>query len=908
MDNSNTLPKAYEPQTVEDRIYKAWMDAGLFNPDAYPESNNPFCIIMPPPNATGKLHTGHALGYAIEDLMVRYHRMKGEKTLWLPGTDHASIASQNKVEKILAKEGITRHDLGREQFLERVSSYVEQSRSDIGRQGRLLGASCDWSRERYTLEPAMTRAVRTMFVKMYEDELIYRGIRIVNWCPRCMSTLADDEVEHKEREGSLYYIKYPIKNTDQFITVATTRPETMFGDVAIAVHPNDERYKQYIGNAVIIPLANREVPIIADEYVDMAFGTGALKITPAHDPNDFEIGKKYNLSILRIINDEGNLNFDVLRKEGYDTTLIQPFEEMERFAARDAVGMELQKAGYLEKQEEHVSTVGLCYRCDSIIEPLTSLQWFINVNKQVKGRNESLKDMGLRAVRSKAIQIIPERFEKHYFHWTENLRDWCISRQIWFGHQIPVSYCLTTNGGCGETIVTIEQPLKCPKCNNTNLTHEEDTLDTWFSSGMWTFSSLGWPEAVEYKDGAITKKGDLATFHPTSVLECGYDILTFWVSRMILMTEYALAEVPFKTVYLHGMVLDKDGRKMSKSREETAIDPMDMIQKYGADALRLSLLTGVTPGNNIRLYEEKIETSRNFVNKFWNVSRYVLTFTADEEETKGDYTLADQWIISKLNRLIGDISHAIEHYEFSRAAEMLRAFTWDDFADWYIEVSKVEGGKRTLLLSILEVLLVLWHPLIPFVTEEIYRLALPSFPHSEPARPSLLMVRSWPHANTNAVDDRIEKDFETLKTIIQTIRNARAENHIPAGEEIDVIIYTPHRGAFITPHINVINRLTRAHQITIQEVGDKPASALFMQVEDIELYIPLSAMKIEEERTRLDKEIAALEQLIGRTNAQLANQEFLAKAPKRIVQDMNLKIANYQDELVRMQQQKKRLV
>ncbi|MEK7103407.1 MAG: valine--tRNA ligase, partial [Patescibacteria group bacterium] len=544
MDTPNTLPKAYEPQLVEDRIYRAWADSGLFNPDAYPEAENPFCIIMPPPNATGKLHTGHAMMLVLQDLMVRYHRMKGDKALWLPGTDHASIATQNVVEKILAREGTTRHELGREKFLERVAHFVEESKDTIRGQVKLMGSSCDWSRERYTLEPAMTRAVRTMFVKMHEDGLIYRGTRIVNWCPRCMSTLADDEVEHKEREGSLYYITYPIKGTDKHITVATTRPETLFADVAIAVNPADDRYKQYIGSAVVLPLLNREIPIIADDYVDIAFGTGALKITPAHAPNDFEIGKKYNLGVFRIINDEGHLNFDALRKEGYDTTSIQPFEGMERFAAREAVGLALQQAGFLEKQETHTSTVGLCYRCDTIIEPLTSLQWFVSVDAKVPQRNESLKEMAIQAVRSKEITIIPQRFEQQYFHWMENLHDWCISRQIWFGHPIPVSYCLTSNGGCGEIIVSIEQTTTCPKCGNTNLTHEEDTLDTWFSSGMWTFSTLGWPDAVEYKNGTIIKKGDLATFHPTTVVETAYDILTTWVSRMVMMTKYALNEVP----------------------------------------------------------------------------------------------------------------------------------------------------------------------------------------------------------------------------------------------------------------------------------------------------------------------------------------------------------------------------
>ncbi|MDP2656558.1 MAG: valine--tRNA ligase [bacterium] len=913
MESSNELPKAYEPQNVENRTYKAWLDSGLFNPDAYPEAKNPFCIIMPPPNATGRLHTGHALGYVLEDLMTRYHRMKGDKTLWLPGTDHASIASTNKVEKLLAKEGISRHDLGREKFLERVSQYVEQSRSDISNQGRLLGASCDWSRERYTLEPAMTKAVRTMFARMYKDDLIYRGTRIVNWCPRCMSTLADDEVNHKDQEGILYYIKYPIKNSEAFLTVATTRPETMLGDVAVAVNPNDPRYQQYIGNVVTLPLANRDIPVIADEYVDMEFGTGSLKITPAHDPNDFEIGRKYNLPTYRILDDEAKINFDSLRKANHDLSSIQQFEGMDRYTAREAVISALQTAGLFEKKKTYSNSVGVCYRCDTIIEPITSLQWFIDVNKKTPRHNESLKEMGLRAIHSKDIQIIPQRFEKQYFQWTENLRDWCISRQIWFGHQIPVSYCLPENGGCGETIVSVEEPLQCPKCSNTKPTPEEDTLDTWFSSGMWTFSTMGWPDNAEEKDGKIIKKGDLATFHPTTVLDTMWDILTFWVNRMILMTEYALDEAPFKTIYLHGMVLDKNGRKMSKSHEETAIDPLEMIEKYGTDALRLSLLIGVTPGNSMRLSQDKVESYRNFVNKLWNISRYILTFTGNEEKSektakKPQYTLADRWIISRLNNLIAEVSKSIEHYEFSHAAELLRVFTWDDFADWYVEISKVEGDKRALLLSILEVLLVLWHPMAPFVTEEIYRLALSSFPPTHPDRPALLMVRAWPQSNSSAIDEKIEQEFLSLQKIVQTIRNARSENHISAGEKINLIFYTPHKSAFLTPHIDTITRLTHAGQLTIQDSGKKPHSALFLTTEDIEIYIPLTSMKIEEEKTRLDKEIINIESLIGKTNGQLANQEFVAKAPEHIVQDLHQKVANYQDELVRMQEQRKRLI
>ncbi len=908
------FPKAYS-SLKEDEIYATWETSGFFNPDiphstTYPPASpckawragnlqptTYFSISMPPPNATGELHIGHAMFLTLQDIMIRYHRMKGFATLWLPGTDHAAIATQNKVEKNLAKEGITRQSLGRESFLKKVNEFVEQSQVTMRTQIRKMGSSCDWSRERYTMDEHCTKAVNEMFVRMYEDELIYRGNRIVHWCPRCMSTLSDDEVNYKEIPGSLYHINYSIKGEQSTLAVATTRPETMLGDVAIAVNPHDARYFGYIGKVAILPLSNREIPIIADDYVDAEFGTGVLKITPAHDPNDFALGNKYGLPILRVIGEDGRITLTDLAPENNDLTAIQQYEGLDRSEARERIVADLMKQGFLQTVEERPHAVGFCYRCDTLIEPLLSLQWFVDVNKVSEKHGKSLKQLAHDAVNSKEITIIPSRFEKIYFNWINNLRDWCISRQIWFGHRIPAYYCITNTGGCGTTIVAREKPESCPKCSNTHIVQDEDTFDTWFSSGLWTFSTLGWPDNAQLEKGVSIKRGDLLRFHPTSVLETGEDILFFWVARMIMMSQYALLEVPFHKVYIHGLVLDKDGKKMSKSREETAVDPLEVINTYGADALRLTMITGVTPGNAVRLTDEKIAGSRNFVNKLWNVSRYILqSTTVDAEGSDHQPTLADRWIASTFNACIERTSLHIERLEFSQAAECLRSFTADDLADWYLGIAKIEGGKDRQLRAILETLITLWHPFLPFVTEEIYR----HFAHS-PKNP-LLITHPWPEYQREN-DGNAVIDFTLVKSIIHGIRNVRTEYRIPPAQKLRAVFYAPYRASLIREQETLLMRLARLEQITLMEAGEKPEGSIYLKFQDIEIFLKTEKIDSSDEIERLTREMKNFEQLIITTSERLTDKAFIAKAPSRIIESERAKIIEYQDKVVKLREQ-----
>ena len=760
------IPKAYNPQEVEDAIYKRWEESGFFNPDnlELPETAEKFVISMPPPNATGVLHLGHASMLAYQDLMVRYNRMKGKNALWLPGTDHASIATQTKVERIIAGEGKTKYDLGREKFLERVNEYVENSQSTIKNQTRKMGSSCDWSRERYTLDDGLSRAVREVFVKMYNDKLIYRGDRIVNWCPRCESTLADDEVEHKDQKANLYYFKY---QKDFPITIATTRPETKLGDTAVAVNPKDERYQKYIGQIFEIDLGNgvHKIKIIADREVEMEFGTGALGVTPAHSMTDWEMAEKNDLEKIKIIGEDGKMNVNA----GTDYEGLTVLEAREKFVQY------LEKNQLIEKVEEVDQALSICYRCDTSIEPLPSKQWFVAVDRKItiEGnqyfQNKSLKEVALEVVNKaeekdeNKIEIIPERFSKTYHNWMENLHDWCISRQLWFGHRIPVYYKLKNkneneksenqNSKIGDEIyVGIEAPKE------DGWIQDSDTLDTWFSSGLWTFSTLLAQDNDQYKtfEEWAQNSPDLKKFHPTSVMETGYDILFFWIARMILMTTYTLGEVPFEKAYLHGMVRDKNGKKMSKSLGN-GIDPIEMTRKYGTDALRLSMIIGSSPGNDLKLYEEKIEGYRNFVNKLWNVSRYIL-MSVDEiplpaSPKRGGVpigkTLADKWILEHLENLKYVVNSALENYQFSSAFEGedgIRDFMWDKFADWYLEVSKVQGKNDAVLIYVLENLLKLCHPFIPFVTEQIWQ---------EMGNDSLLMIEKWPEDKNEVEGEKV---------------------------------------------------------------------------------------------------------------------------------------------------------
>ncbi len=880
------LPKTYNAQEVEDEIYKRWELSGFFTPDLKKKTKKTFSIAMPPPNATGSLHIGHAMMLTIQDVMTRYHRMKGDATLWLPGTDHASIATQNKVEKQLAKDGVTRQQLGREELLKKIHEYIESSRSTIRNQIRKMGSSCDWSRERYTLDEHLSGAVTEIFVRMYEDGLIYRGNRMVNWCPRCLSTLSDDEVKYTEEKGKFYYLRYGP------VVIGTARPETKFQDKTIVVHPDDPRYADIVGKEMEIEWIEGPVAahVIADSVVDKEFGTGAMTITPAHSFDDFELAQKYKLPIIKIIDEHGNL-----------TEHAGSFAGKNAHESREAIIQILQAKGLVEKiDENYVHNLSICYRCSTPIEPMPSLQWFIDVNKTIPKRNVSLKDLLHETVKSGKVAILPKRFEKTYFHWIDNLRDWCISRQIWFGHRLPVYYCKKESGGCGAVVVSRAKPNECPTCKSPTVVQDEDTLDTWFSSGLWTFSTLGWPE----------KTKELATFHPTSVMETGYDILFFWVARMIMMSRYALDEEPFKLVYLHGLVLDANRKKMSKSHEETLIDPLDVIPKYGTDALRLSMLVGVTPGNDLALGEEKIASYRNFINKLWNISRYVLTFSdeASHDHKAAKHTLADEWIMSRLHATIASVTAHIEANHFSQAAEELRVFTWDDFADWYLDIAKIEGGKRDVAIHILDIILALWHPFTPFVTETVYQLRrnLHTADEKKHAK-EFLMVTAWPEADQKKISAKAEREFAIIKEVIQVIRNARAENHIAPAQKIQAVFFTKAHGKLLKNHEQHLAKLARLDLITIAESGDELHNALFIKVAEIDIYLPLGMMRVEEEREKLMKESEEIKGLIKPLVGRLSDKDFAVKAPKHIIDKERARLTELEARLAKAEEQLKKL-
>ncbi len=897
----NELDKTYNASQFEDAIYKAWEASGYFNPDNLSHTKESFTISMPPPNATGSLHVGHAMMLTLQDLMIRFNRMKGKRTLWVPGTDHASIATQNKVEKLMAKEGITRHDLSREDFIKRIEDYVDESRSTIRNQIRKMGSSCDWSRERYTLDEGLSHAVKTVFIRMYHDGLIYRGNRIVNWCPRCKSTLADDEVKYKEEQTPFYYLKYGP------VIIGTVRPETKFLDKTIVVHPDDPRYKNLVGQEFDVEWIDGPVRahVIADKVADMEFGSGAMTITPGHSFEDFELAQKYHLPVAKVIDEDGNF-----------TDAAGSFAGKNARESRAAIIDALVKKGLVDHiDENYTHNLSVCYRCGTPIDPLPSLQWFVAVDKKIQSRGDkSLKELALDTVQSGRVTFVPEQFEKRYFQWMNNLHDWCISRQIAFGHRLPVYYCDKESGGCGEAIVSHEQPIECPKCKNASLRHDEDTLDTWFSSGLWTFSTLGWPDNAEEEHGKITKKGDLATFHPTSVMETGYDILPLWVSRMILMSEYALHEEPFKYVYLHGLVLDVNRKKMSKSNEETLIDPLDVIPKYGADALRVSMLVGVTPGNDLLLGEEKIASYRNFINKLWNISRFILQFGMDEKDTKkhAEHTCADAWILSRLSRTIESITRHIEAFRFAQAAEELRVFTWDELADWYLEIAKVEKGKHDILFTILEKLLALWHPFTPFVTEVIYQHIRknihPKGGHEKSEHPTTLMIHPWPVADKKAVNERGEKEFALIQTMVQGIRNARAEHGIPPAQKIQGLIWTEKQKTFIADNTDIIKHLARLDLLEILSADEKPHNAVFIKIsDDIEVYLPLGLRSTEAEQEKISKEIETLKGLLTALNLRLTDNEFASRAPKHIIEKETKKRDAYIASIETLEEQLKKI-
>ena len=893
MPKKEELSKIYDPKKVEDKLYKIWEDSGFFNPDnlALPKDAKPFTIVLPPPNITAKLHLGHSAMLAIEDLLIRFHRMKGYRALWVPGTDHAAIATQNVVEKkIFNESGLTRHNLGKEEFLKKVWEFLKETQSTILHQTRKMGASLDWSREAFTLDEQRKKAVTRMFVDMHQAGVIYQGERIVNWCPRCQSTLADDEVEHQHQNTKLYTFRYW---KDFPIAISTTRPETKLGDTAVAVNPKDERYKKYIGQKFEGSFCgiNLKIKIIADREVEMDFGTGALGVTPAHSMIDWKMAEKNKLDIIKVINESGKIHSD------FGKYSAQTISE-----ARSMIVSDLKKSGLIEKEEDITNNLSICYRCDTAIEALPSKQWFVAVNKPVeKLSGKSLKERAIQVATTQEIRFIPNRFTKIYLNWMENLHDWCISRQIWFGHNIPAYYC-----ACGEVIVSEEKPQKCPSCDSTNLTQDEDSLDTWFSSGMWTFSTLSWPE--NFKDNI--KSGDLKKFHPTQMLETGHEILTLWVSRMIMMSLFALGEIPFENVYLHGMIVDEKGKKMSKSRGN-GIDPLDMIEKFGTDSVRLSLLMGSTPGNDMRLGEEKIENYRNFVNKLWNISRFIITKTENatpqnkiEEE---NLTFADKWILNKIKNLIQKVTSDLEKYNFSLAGEKLQEFTKNDFADWYLEVAKFEDNqteKNIILGKILKDLLKLWHPFIPFVTEEIW---------SNINADKLLLVENWPTlenwnkitAKNNATDTDV---FEKTQNIITAIRNLRAENKIEPTRKLKTVIYAgDYFNQIRDMEILIKDLRTGVDELVIEKSGERPAEALYTIVGGIEIYLINEIDKISEQK-RIVGELANLKKYTSGLKQKLSNKEFTKKAPAQIVAQENEKLLQAKTSISEMEKYLEKLI
>lgn len=866
---SQEMDKVYNPALWEDQIYEKWEKSGYFNPDNLDLAENApnYTIILPPPNITAKLHIGHSSVMAIEDLFIRYHRLRGYRTLWIPGTDHAAIATQNVVEKkILAEEQKTRHDLGREKFLEKVWEFLHETQATILKQTRKMGASIDWSRTAFTLDEERKRAVSKMFSDMYKEGIIYRGERVVNWCPRCKSTLSDDEIEYQEQKTSFYTFKY---SANFPISISTTRPETKLGDTAVAVNPKDDRYKKYIGQELSANFCGQELKlkIISDINVDMNFGTGALGVTPAHSMIDSQMADKNNLETIKVIDEDGNI------ASGFGK-----FSGQKAITARKMIVEELQAQGLIEKEEEIDNNLSACYRCGTAIEPLPSKQWFVSVDKKIpRLGNKSLKERAILAGEKKEIEFIPERFTKRYLDWMNNLHDWCISRQIWFGHEIPVWYQ-------GEEIYVGEE-----KPQGEGWKQDLDTLDTWFSSGMWTFSTLGWPD--NFQNGK--KLNDLQKFHPTQMLETGYELITLWISRMIMMSIFALDEIPFEKVYLNGMVLDKNGKKMSKSKGN-GIDPLDMIEKFGTDSLRLALLLGNTPGNDLRMSEEKIAGHRNFINKLWNISRFIISkiddFSDDFDPQK--LSLADKWILNKLNNTIKKTTQDLSDYKFALSGEELREFTWNDLADWYLEAKKFEEdevNKNKVLLFILKNILKLWHPFIPFITETIWQ---------QLGEKQMLIISSWPQAQE--IDFKSEeKSFALIQEIIIAIRNARSEHQIEPGQKLQALILSPKNKELLEQQSHLIQNLkTGIDQIKIindkSEITDE--KNIFITLADIEIYL-IGGVDEEKEKIRRAKEIANLEKMISSIENKLSNQEFVDKAPAELVAQEQEKLNNYKLEL-----------
>ena len=874
---SKELAKTYDPKQIEEKMYEKWCENKYFHAEV-DRSKKPFTTVMPPPNITGKLHMGHALDNTLQDILIRYKRMEGYNALWIPGTDHAAISTEVKVTNQLKEEGIDKKELGREGFLERTWQWKEEYAGTIENQLKKLGISCDWDRERFTMDEGCSKAVEEVFISLYEKGYIYKGSRIINWCPKCKTSLSDAEVEHEDQDGHFWHIKYPIAGTDRFLEIATTRPETLLGDTAIAVHPDDERYKDIVGKMAILPLVNREIPIVADYYVDKEFGTGAVKITPAHDPNDFEVGKRHNLPEINIMNDDATIN----EKGG-------KYAGMDRYEARKAIVADLDEQGYLVKVVPHMHAVGTHDRCGTTVEPLIKQQWFVKMDELAKPAINALKTGELR--------FVPERFDKIYLHWLENIKDWCISRQIWWGHRIPAYYC----DECGEFVVAREMPEKCPHCGCTHFTQDEDTLDTWFSSALWPFSTLGWPDKTE----------DLDYFYPTDVLVTGYDIIFFWVIRMVFSGYAHTGKAPFNTVLIHGLVRDSQGRKMSKSLGN-GIDPLEVIEKYGADALRYTLITGNAPGNDMRFYWERVEASRNFANKVWNASRFIMMNDPDNkikttDEQPDNLTAADKWILSKMNHLIAEVTENMEKYELGIAVAKLNDFIWEEFCDWYIEMVKPrlyndEDTTKNAAIWTLKTVLIdalkLLHPYMPFITEEIFC----NIQDDEES----IMISSWPvyDEKFNFPDEEVA--IQTIKEAVRNIRNVRAQMNVAPSRKAKVYVVSEDaliRDIFENGRV-FFATLAYASEVAVQ--SDKsgiPDDAVSAVIPGAVLYIPFAELvDIDKEIERLKKEEGRLNGEIKRCEGMLGNEKFISKAPQAKIDEEKAKLEKYQQMLAQVRE------